>query len=391
MRTLVVAVALSLVACSGGGGGVDAGGLDGGADSGVDGGRPQLEDAGMNDAGTPDAGAPDAGAPDASTPDAGTPDAGVPDAGTPDAGTPDAGTPDAGTPDAGVPDAGTPDAGVTGFDPLVGIGTVTLVADGFEFTEGPTWRAAEGRLLFSDIPGDTIYQLDPPDTVTVFRRPSGNSNGLATDANGLLLAAEHGNRRVSRTLGDGTIVTVASEYEGKRLNSPNDIAVRSDGVIYFSDPPYGIDPSTEQELDFNGVFRVDLSGQLTAEWKGATSTRPNGVALSPDERTLYVSDSTAGITAFDVATDGSLSGARTFVPSLTEADGMAVDSGGNVFVATRPGVGVFAPDGTLWGGIDVPGGRVPTNCAFGGADRRTLYITADDALFRVSVVHPGIY
>jgi sugar lactone lactonase YvrE len=278
-----------------------------------------------------------------------------------------------------------------GFDPLQGIGMVELVDDGFMFTEGPTWRSAEQRLLFSDIPANTIYQLTPPDDVTVFRADSGQANGLDSDEDGLLLAAEHANRRVSRTLANGTVVTVASEYLGDPLNSPNDIAVRSDGTIYFTDPPYGINPATQQVLEFNGVFRVAPDGGLTAEWEGAKSTRPNGVVLSPDEQILYVADTTGGVMAFDVNPDGSLSGERPFIAALQNADGMAMDTGGNLFVTTLNGVEVFDPSGSSWGVIEVPDGRVPANCAFGGADAKTLYVTARQALYRVSMARPGLY
>jgi len=293
-------------------------------------------------------------------------------------------------------DGGSGGTGGTGgtaarFDPLEGIGTVELVADGFEFTEGPTWRTAEQRLLFSDIPGNTIFELTPPDSIEVFRPSSGNANGLDSDVDGLLLAAEHGNRRVSRTLSDGTIVDVASEYLGDPLNSPNDIAVRSDGTIYFTDPPYGIDPNTEQVLEFNGVFRVDPAGELTTEWEGAKSTRPNGLVLSPDERVLYVADTATGIVmVFDVDPDGSLSGQRTLF-DVSIPDGMAVDTGGNLFVAAAGGVAVYDPEGNPWGTIEIPGSRSPANCAFGGDDARTLYITARDALYEVSLDHPGLY
>ena len=235
----------------------------------------------------------------------------------------------------GASGAGGADARV---DPLEGIGTVELVADGFNFTEGPTWRAADQKLLFTDIPANTIYELTPPSTIEVFRADSSNANGLDSDVDGLLLAAEHGSRRVSRTLANGTLVGVASEYLGDPLNSPNDIAVRSDGTIYFTDPPYGIS-SGQQVLEFNGVFRVAPNGDLTAEWEGATSTRPNGLVLSPDELILYVADTTGNLAmAFDVASDGSLSLAGTFVDDLTGPDGMAIDAEGNLFVTDRTGV-----------------------------------------------------
>ena len=143
-------------------------------------------------------------------------------------------------------------------------------------------------------------------------------------------------------------------------------------------------------LEFNGVFRVDPDGELTAEWEGATNTRPNGLVLSPNERVLYVADSTGGVMAFDVDEDGSLSNDRPFV-SVVGADGMAVDTGANVFVATLNGIEVFDPEGKPWGTITVPDERVPANCAFGGNDARTLYITAREAVYRVSLANPGVY
>ena len=274
-----------------------------------------------------------------------------------------------------------------GFDPLDGAGEVELVAEDFLFTEGPAWRSDDGVLLFSDIDGNCIHRLSPPDAIDVFRPDSGRSNGLAFDDDGLLLAAEHGTRRVSRTLAGGTVETVVDRFEGMLLNSPNDIAVRADGTIYFTDPPYGIDPD-DQVLDFNGLFRIDPDGALTAEWRGALDSRPNGVALSPDQRTLYLADTTAGLTAFAVEPDGSLSGERPFVPSVPNADGLAVDTGGNLYVTAADGVRVYAPDGALWGTLAVP--RQPANAAFGDADARTLYITARQGLYRIRLAHPGI-
>jgi gluconolactonase len=272
-------------------------------------------------------------------------------------------------------------------NPLDGIADVELVQEGFMFLEGPAWRAADGVLLFSDIPADTIYQLAPPATVTPFRNPSGESNGLASDINGLLLAAEHGNRRVSRTMAGGQVVEVAGDYEGASLNSPNDVAVRGDGTIYFTDPPYGI-AEAERELDFNGVFRVAPNGTLTVEWPGALATRPNGIALSPDERTLYVADTAGPIRAYDVATDGSLSGERVFTDDIGNADGLAVDDAGNVFAAASDGVRVFSPSGATWGTIAVP--RQPANQGFGGPAGTTLYITAQQGLYRVELPIPGL-
>jgi gluconolactonase len=280
-----------------------------------------------------------------------------------------------------------PDAGPRA-NPLDGIGAVTLVDEGYQFLEGPTWRAADGVLLFSDIPANTIYQLTPPSAIVSFRNPSGNANGLDSDTSGFLLAAEHGNRRVSLTMGDGTVVDFATEYMSSSLNSPNDIAVRKDGTVYFTDPPYGIDDA-DRELDFMGVFRVAPGGAITAEWEGALDKRPNGIALSPDETILYVSDTADGLVrAFEVATDGSLGVETAFTTNTPGADGMAVDTDGNLFVTTATGIRVFAPDGSMWGTIAVP--RQPANCGFGDADAHTLYITAREGLYRVSMPIAGI-
>jgi gluconolactonase len=284
----------------------------------------------------------------------------------------------------------TPDAPPPGIDadpdvnPLDGIGDVALIQGGFEFVEGPQWIAADGVLLFSDIPADTIYRLELPSTVTVFRTPSGNSNGLAVDPRGALLAAEHGGRRVSRDA-----ATVADAYDGMRLNSPNDVIAASDGTLYFTDPPYGI-ADADRELPFMGVFRVPAGGGApVAEWMGPLSARPNGIALSPDQGRLYVADTADGmLRAWEVGSDGSLSGETVITGDVPGADGMAVDDVGNLFVTTSAGIRVFAPDGTAWGTIAVP--EQPANCAFGGADRRTLFITARTGLYRVDLAGPGL-
>ncbi len=274
-------------------------------------------------------------------------------------------------------------------NPLDDIGEVELVADGFNFTEGPTWRAATETLLFSDLFGNTIYELTPPDSVSVFRENSSLANGLASDADGLLITAETLSRRVSRTLEDGTVVDLVSDYMGDRFHSPNDIVVRSDGTIYFTDPPFVLEPE-DREIGFNGVFRVDGDNSITAEWEGAEATRPNGLVLSPDESVLYVADTSAGIMAFDVAERGELSTERTLVAEVPGADGMAIDAAGNLFVAAADGVRVYDPEGQLWGTIEMPDGSSPANCTFGGADARRLFITAQESLFEVTLANPGL-
>ena len=271
-------------------------------------------------------------------------------------------------------------------DPLDGAGSATLVQGGFQFVEGPVWRPATGMLLFSDIDANTIYRLTTPSSIDVFRADSGNSNGLAEHIDGSLLAAEHGNRHVSRTTAAGQVVDVASMYQGMRLNSPNDIAVRSDGTIYFTDPPYGISAG-QQELSFNGVFRVPAAGGLVAEWQGPLSARPNGVVLSLDERVLYVSDTAGPVRAYDVGSDAALSGERVFTSDVSGADGMCLDQAGNLFVTTTNGVMAFAPDGSAWGTIAVP--EVPANCTFGGSDYRTMYVTARTGLYQIAMPIAG--
>lgn len=301
----------------------------------------------------------------------------------------DARSPDASSPDGGGEDAASPDAG-TAVDPLEGIGPVELVEDGFIFTEGPLWLPEQGVLLFSDVPGNTIHRVQPDGTVDIFRMPSGNANGLALDQSGQLLAAEHGNRRVSRSPIDGAPVDLVTEYDGKQLNSPNDITVASDGTIYFTDPPYGIEPG-EEELDFHGVFRIPAAGgEPVAEYEGPTETnRPNGLVLSLDESFLYVADSQANVVhRFAVGNDGALTiDAAPFITNITTPDGMERDTFGNLFIAAQDGVRVYAPDGTPWGTITVP--KQPSNVAFGGADYRTLYITAREAVYRVQLANPG--
>jgi sugar lactone lactonase YvrE len=276
----------------------------------------------------------------------------------------------------------------TSIDPLMGRGEVEKVRGGFTFTEGPVWIASKGLLLFSDIPADAIEELQPPATVTVFRRPSGAGNGLGLDPQVRLIVSEGGNRRVSRTLGDGSVVTVADRWQGKRLNSPNDNITRSDGTTYFTDPPYGVPAGQVRELDFQGVFRVDPAGTLHLE--SMDMNRPNGVALSPDEKTLYVDDTADGLVRkFPVRPDGSLGPPTNFVPATGGGgDGMAMDDAGNLYVATNAGVQVYKPNGATWGIISVP--EVPSNCTFGGPDRKTLYITAQTSLYRVTLKVPGL-
>jgi len=257
------------------------------------------------------------------------------------------------------------------------------VAEGFKFIEGPVWHP-DGFLLFSDIPADTIYQWEPNGELTVFRQPSGKANGNALDDQNRLITGEHDNRRVSRTEADGVIITLADRYNGKRLNSPNDLALHSDGSIYFTDPPYGI-KSEQEELGFYGIYRLAPDGELTL--LNDEMIRPNGITFSPDETQLYVNDSQEGyIQVFDVGEDGTLANGRRFAelkdPDLSGVpDGMKVDNEGNVYSTGPGGVWIFSPDGERLGIIQVP--ETAANLAWGDRDRRTLYITATSGLYRI--------
>lgn len=261
------------------------------------------------------------------------------------------------------------------------LGAPQLVKSGFQFTEGPVWSVQKNALVFSDIDANTIYQLALPDVVTTLITPSFNANGLALDADGLLISAEHGSRSVMRTLADGTREVVASEYQGKKLNSPNDVVVRSDGTIYFSDPTFGLG-STPSELGFMGVYRMSPQKVMTLELQSDQS--PNGVALSPDEKTLYVALTFADtIMAYDVAPDGATSNPRTFA-TVEEPDGMCVGASGRLYVAAKnQGAGALqALDeaGAEIATFAIPEG--PTNCAIGDG-AQTLFITARTALYRL--------
>jgi gluconolactonase len=263
-------------------------------------------------------------------------------------------------------------------------GEVERVATGLQFTEGPVWMP-EGYLLFSDIPANRIYRLVPGAASTVWRADSGSSNGLTLDRSDLLIACEHGNRRVSVTRAGGVVEALAERWEGARFNSPNDAAVRTDGSIYFTDPPYGLG-DRPREIAFQGVYRIRPDGRIDCLVKDFV--KPNGIALSPDESVLYVADTEANhVRCFAVAPDGAL-GAGRVLADVKTPDGMKVDRAGRLFVTSGDGVVVVAPDGARVTVLAVP--ETPANCAFGDADAKTLYITARNSVYRVRLATPGI-
>ncbi|MEN4902195.1 SMP-30/gluconolactonase/LRE family protein [Luteimonas sp. TWI1437] len=300
-----------------------------------------------------------------------------------------------------------------GFDAVVAPDArIERLADGFTWSEGPAWIADGGYLLFTDVPENRMHRWSEADGVSVFLEPSGydgpdtgelreaGANGLLAEPAGSVLLADSGNRLVARLdLATRHKTPLAERFDGKRLNSPNDIARRSDGSVFFTDPPYGLvgmNDSPAKELDVNGVYRIAPDGGL--HLLDATVPFPNGIALSPDERTLYVasSDPEAPLWyAYALAEDGTVSGRRVFADAsdlMTDdapglPDGMAVASDGTVFATGPGGVLVFAPDGTRLGRIET-GGAI-SNCAFGD-DGRTLYMTSDDILARVRVQTTGL-
>ena len=286
-------------------------------------------------------------------------------------------------PDGAPPgDASTPDA-QTFPEPLVGVPAATLVKGGYQFLEGPQWIPAENKLVFSDVNGNRILQLVPPATEpTDFRNPSANANGNAIDKNGVLYTCEHGGKRVAKRLANGTTETVAGTFGGNPLNSPNDVIVRSDGTLYFTDPNYAGNTQAKQN-----VFRLPPGGALTVV--DDTLDKPNGIALSPDEKTLYVAVASGKIIRkYAVNVDGTVGAGSTFATANGNSpDGIAVDDAGNLYAATSEGVEVFKPSGTRVGVIAVP--MQPANVAFGGADRKTLYVTARTGLYSTRNNIPG--
>lgn len=277
-----------------------------------------------------------------------------------------------------------------------------LLHTGCRWAEGPAWFPAGRYLVWSDIPNDRMLRYDEATgTVGVFRSPAGYSNGNTVDRQGRLVTCEHGNRRVTRTEHDGTITVLADRYEGKRLNSPNDVVVRSDGMIYFTDPAYGIDSDYEghkapSEIGACHVYRIDpRSGAVTIA--ADDFVRPNGLAFSPDERTLYIADTGAThvadgprhIRRFAVAENGTLSGGEVFATCTAGLfDGFRLDEEGRIWTSAGDGVHCYHPDGTLIGKVRVP--EVVANVVFGGPKRNRLYICATTSLYAVLTCVNGV-
>jgi gluconolactonase len=285
--------------------------------------------------------------------------------------------------------------------------SIEKLAGGFIFTEGPVW-VPDGSLLFSDPNANTIYRWTPDGQVSVFRTKSGyagvdvaeygqpGSNGITLDREGRVTINEHGNRRVVRVEKNGVVTVLADRYQGKRLNSPNDLVYRSDGSLFFTDPPFGLPKAFDdprKELPFSGVYSLK-DGRLTL---GATDlTGPNGLAFSPDERYLYVAnwdEKKKVVMRYRAHPDGTLTNGEVFfdmtdAPGEDALDGIKVDVRGNLYVSGPGGLWILSPEGKHLGTIVGP--EHPHNLAWGDADGRTLYLTAQTGLYRIRLNIPGV-
>ena len=316
-----------------------------------------------------------------------------------------------------APSGSTADFRTTSFDPsfqtvVAADARIEKIAEGFTWPEGPAWVRAGNYLFFTDVPENTLYRWTERDGLSVFLKPSGladpdpdimregGANGLYAEPEGTVLLADSGTRVVAR-LDPATKLkaTIASTYQGKRFNSPNDLVRRSDGVVFFTDPPYGLkgmDDSPAKELEFNGVYRIDTDGSVHLLDDGLSL--PNGIALSPDERTLYVSNSDSARPvwmAYSLDAQGDIIDKRVFADASDLMgkgvrglpDGMAVSEDGRIFATGPGGVLVFDPDGKRLGRIET--GLAISNCAFGD-DGRTLYMTSHKLLARIRLKATGL-
>jgi gluconolactonase len=296
------------------------------------------------------------------------------------------------------------------FDKLVPADAkIEILASGFTWSEGPVWVKESGALLFSDIPRNSVFRWKEGEGISLFLNPSGYTgatyyglepgcNGLLLNKKGELVSMEHGDRRVSVLTKEGGKRTLVDNYQGKRLNSPNDGTFKSNGDLYFTDPPYGLPKRMEdhrKELDFQGVYRLSATGELTLLTKEIKY--PNGIAFSPDEKTLYVAQSdpqNATWTAFPVKEDGTLGAGKLFFDSTKMVgqrkglpDGMKVDTAGNVFATGPGGVLIFAADGTHLGSIVT--NEATANCGW-GEDGMSLFLAADSHLCRIRLTTKGL-
>ncbi len=269
------------------------------------------------------------------------------------------------------------------------------VGSGFEFTEGPIWNHVEKHIVFSDIPGNTMRRWRPDGSIEIWRQPSNMANGNTYDGEGRIVTCEHATSRVTRTESDGSVTVLATHYGGKELNSPNDIVVKSDGAIYFTDPSFGrmeyYGRPREQQLSFQGAYRLDPDSRELALLVDDFD-QPNGLCFSLDESQLFINDTMrAHIRVFDVNGEGTLENGRVWAEvtggSDGAPDGMKVDSEGNLYVTGPGGIHVFDPDAACLGVIKMPQGCA--NFCWGDDDLKSLFVTASTSLYRVRVQVTG--
>ncbi len=259
---------------------------------------------------------------------------------------------------------------------------VEEIASGIQQPEGPVWNDSLG-LLFSDIKGNKIYRWTAEKGKQVYLNPSDSTNGLTFDSNGRLIACQMELRRIVRFEKDGSQTSLADNYEGKRFNSPNDLVVKSDGSIFFTDPNFNIPLGQHQELPFCGIYRISSTGNLQLL---ATLALPNGICFSPDEKKLYVNDSQVHkIYVWDVVDDSTITNKSLFftIPVAGYADGMKVDSDGNIYCACSSAIWIISPTGQQLGKIDLPSNVSASNCAWGGVDHKTLFITGGNSVYKI--------
>ncbi len=262
------------------------------------------------------------------------------------------------------------------------------IAIGFTQPEGPVWKDGVG-LLFSDIAKSLIYVWTPSDSAKPYLQPSDSSNGLTLDLQGRLILTQMLDRRVSRQESNGIITPLASTYNGKRFNSPNDVVVKSDGSIFFTDPNFNVPYGQKQELTFQGIYRISPTGTLSL--LDSTLALPNGICFSRDEKKLYVNDSHKCIIyTWNVVNDSTISNKTAFytIPAVGYADGMKIDTAGNIYCAGPTGIWIVSPSGTSLGRIAMA--ETPSNCNWGDSDRQTLYITAGKSLYRIRLSTTGV-
>ncbi len=259
---------------------------------------------------------------------------------------------------------------------------VEVIATGIQQPEGPVWKDGFG-LLFSDIKGNKIYKWTEANGKEIYLDPSDSTNGLTYDSAGRLVACQMELRRIVRFEKDGSQTSLADNYEGKKFNSPNDVVVKSDGSVFFTDPNFNVPLGQHQELSFCGIYRISPAGYVRLL---ATLTLPNGICFSPDEKKLYVNDSQVHkIYVWDVVDDSTITNKRLFftIPVTGYADGMKVDEDGNIYCACASAIWIVSPSGQQIGKISLPSNVSASNCAWGDADHKTLFITGGSSVYKV--------